>query len=93
MADGEGMFCSYNLTIEETGKQSAHAIGIVKPEDGIRFFDPNVGAYKFDSPYKFTQFYELWGQLYRNKLDRHITRCWGYRVRDVPGVTPPLVRQ
>jgi hypothetical protein len=93
MARDEGVFCSCNTTHERDGKKSAHAIGIVKFNDGIRFFDANVGGYKFENSYKFTQFYELWGQLYRDKLRSHINECWGYRVRDIPEVTPPMIRQ
>jgi hypothetical protein len=92
-ARDEGVFCNCNITDERDGRKSAHAIGIVKLDDGIRFFDANVGAYKFENSYKFTKFYELWGQLYRDKLKYHITRCWGYRVRNIPGVTPQIIRQ
>lgn len=94
MVPGEAVFCGCDMTNDTNGSSMGkHAIGIVKQNDEICFFDANVGAYKVADSFKFNQFYEHWGQLCRDKLKLRITGCTGYRVRDIPGVTPPVIRQ
>jgi hypothetical protein len=72
MAVSEGAYCSCNIRDERDGSKGGHGVGIAKLTDGLRFYDANVGAYKFDSLYRFAQFYERWGQLYQMKLKFHV---------------------
>jgi Yersinia/Haemophilus virulence surface antigen len=83
----QGLYCSCAIT-DHNNKEHRHAIGVVMPEDGIRFFDANVGAYKFDNPQKFIQFIDRWSWLYLDKLKYKIGYCEGSLVQDMPGVKP-----
>ncbi|HTI84722.1 MAG TPA: hypothetical protein VL614_30075 [Acetobacteraceae bacterium] len=93
MAEGKGAYCSCTLTDERSGSECHHAVGIAKLADGIRFFDANIGAYKFANHYKFTQFYEAWGQLYRSKLKYHMKQARAFPVSNDPAKMPAIVRQ
>ena len=93
MAEGRGAYCSCSMTDERSGSECRHAVGIAKLPDGIRFFDANVGAYKLANHYKFTQFYEVWGQLYRSKLKYHLKEARAFPVSNDPAKIPAIVRQ
>lgn len=92
MAVGEGAYCSCNVKDQRTSDVAGHGVGIAKLNDGIRFFDANVGAYKFADSYKMSQFYDRWGQLYHAKLGFIIEGARAYPVRNDPAVVPPVIR-
>lgn len=86
MTCGEGQGVYVSVGIEKDGSRYRHAVGLTKKNDGTRFFDSNVGAYLITDK---VHFYERWIALLKDKLQWTVGNCYGFRVSNVVGVTPP----
>jgi hypothetical protein len=87
LPEGTGIFIAYWFTQAAWKKGNyGHAIGLCRTKSGLRFFDPNIGAYKIK-----TGKHDYWGFVSKYELLKlnTVTGAWQiYAAVGVPIQTP-----